>query len=230
MGTQHSLTILSSKKVRPFYFVCVLLILCILVAPSDDLSKYKEAIGLNMSRSYTEGSDVHLLFAIYQHESSLAKFCHFPNNTYNLLYGFLEFNHSTCCVCVLDDCTRCGNMNFTISSIADPVRSSYNYTIHLSDVKKEDFGLYTLLACVYQVNAQSCGMYAWTEVQVRSSHDNDQRFLEKNQLYFEISGGVLIIIVVMLILYCCIKGTYGVDVCSYVCIYYVCMYACMHQR
>ena len=73
-------------------------------------------------------------------------------------------------------------MNFTVSSIADWVRSSYNYTIHLSDVTKEDFGLYTLLACVYQVNTQSCGTHAWTEVQVRPSRGDEKVFL----MYIEI--------------------------------------------
>ena len=175
------------------------------VVPSDDLSKYKEAIGLNISKNYTEGSDVLLPFAIYQHQGSLAKFCHFPNNTYNLLYGFLEFNHSTCCICVLDDCTYCENMNFTISSITDPVRSTYNYTIHLNNVKKEHYGLYTMLACVYQVDSQSCGTFAWTEVQVRPSRGDEETFW----LYIGIGVPSVIAIVILIYIFppyctCCL--------------------------
>ena len=177
------------------------------VVPSDDLSKYKEAIGLNVSKSYTEGSDVLLPFATYEHHRSVAKFCHFPNNTYNLLYGFLEFNHSTCCICALDDCANCENMNFTISSITDPVRSSYNYTVHLNNVKKEHYGLYTMLACVYQVNAQSCGTFAWTEVQVRPFREDEETFW----LYIEIGVPSVIGIVIFIYIslpFCCLCCRY----------------------
>ena len=57
-------------------------------------------------------------------------------------------------------------------------------------------GLYTMVACVYQVDALSCGKYAWTEVQVLSFDDKDQSFWEKNQLYIAISGGLLVCLII----------------------------------
>jgi len=174
-------------------------LVCVHAAPSDDLSKYKEALGLNVSRNYSKGSDVELPFAMYQHQSSIAKFCHFSNNTYKLLFGFLEFNQSTCCYCELDDCSSC--TSFTVSSTTSTDELFYNFTIHLNDIKKEDVGLYTMLACVYQVNARSCGTFAYIEVLVKSSKPfkGDKKFL----LFVEIGSGLIFGTAVCIVLYCC---------------------------
>jgi len=178
------------------------------IVPSDDLSKYKEAIGLNVSRNYFEGSDVHLSFMAYRHQASFVKFCHFPKNAYNLssnpLYSS-HFNHSTCCVCVSGDCSSCKKT--IISSITDPVRSSYNFTIHLNDLTQEDYGLYTMIACVYEVIKDNCGYDAWVEVLVQVSRS--ETFWKKFHLVFEIGVPFLIGLValaVVFILYCFITG------------------------
>jgi len=67
-----------------------------------------------------------------------------------------------------------------------------------------------MLACVYQVDGQSCGKYAWTEVQVLSFDDNDQPFWEKNPLVVELFVSALICLIIFLvtvkIVNCCDKG------------------------
>ena len=183
------------------------MLLTVSIAPFDNLSMFKKAIGLNVSRNYAKGSDVELPFAMYWHQASVAKFCHFPNNTYYLLDGFLDFNQSICCYCELDNCSSC--VNFTVSSTVSPDGLFLNFTINLNDVKNKDIGLYTMCACLYQVGTQSCGTIAWIAVQMWSL-DDDESFLEKNKLYFEISGGILLFLIIIFLaavfMWCYVKG------------------------
>jgi len=97
-------------------------------------------------------------------------------------------------------------MNFDISSIFDAVISSYNFTIDLKDITLENYGLYTMIACVYQVNKDSCGYDAWVEVQV--FRRDEETFWKKYQLLFESGSPTFLIGIaaIAFILYCCVKG------------------------
>ena len=93
-------------------------------------------------------------------------------------------------------------MSLDISVITDSVGSSYNFTMHLSNVDPAEDGLYAMTACVYQVNPHSCGYDAWTEVEVTKK--DKEKIWNKYHLYVEIGVPAIVIgvSVVVVIIYC----------------------------
>ena len=148
-------------------------------------------------------------FGIY----SLAQFCFFPKGSYNLLFHYLDLDNSTCCVCKDTDCEDCNNTKWTISIIDISVTETYRFILHIKNVSLLDCGIYTMTACVYQVDNKSCGLPAWTKLDVYPPSDDKRVAFDWKKWGLDCilpSTAVFVAVVVSLVLlfyYCCIyKG------------------------
>ena len=175
-------------------------------APIDDYTKYRVALAHAKKINSTEGTNVMLSYEMnYYSIFSLAEFCFFPKGSYNLVFNFLDFNDSTCCVCKATDCEDCDDANWTISATKNS--NTYSFVLHLKDVSILDHGIYTMTACTFQINEDTCGPPAWTEIEVHppsnSTHyDHDTNEWWKYYLIFGIPGLVIVILTPFLI-FCC---------------------------
>ena len=143
---------------------------------------------------------------------SLAKFCFFPKGSYNPLFKFMDSNSSTCCVCQVTNCTKCNNITKWTISITQH-SATFIFTLHLKDVNPNNYGLYTMTACVYQVDVDSCGSPAWTEIKMCKHAD------EWNTKLVLLVGGCVVVTLVFLVVmvkyiipsfcYCYFKSMYA---------------------
>lgn len=184
----------------------------IFIAPIDEYTKFKEARAHDTVINSTVGSDVMLFYEMnYYSTFSLAQFCFIPKGKYNLLFNYLDLNSSTCCVCKATNCEDCDHAGWTVSATENVVELTYSFVLSLIDISLFDYGAYTMIACIFQVDNNTCGLPALTEVEVypSSNHHHVSIIWKKYGLKCILPSSIFVIIIVValsIFCYCLCKG------------------------